>query len=191
MKRFTRLALLFMLGATVFTACKDDDDDSVNNDNGGTTITPNEEELITTVAVIYSDTMGMAMDTFYFRDPDGDGGNSPEIDTLHLPANAVFDINLQFLDESDPNDVEDITAEIQMEDDEHFVCFEDQAGLAISIELRDSDGTYPVGLSSRWTSMGATQGQLKLSLKHQPGVKDGTCAPGDTDVEVDFPYVLN
>jgi len=27
--------------------------------------------------------------------------------------------------------------------------------------------------------------------QHQPDVKDGTCAPGETDVEVDFPLQFN
>jgi hypothetical protein len=36
--------------------------------------------------------------------------------------------------------------------------------------------------------MGKDFGVVVVRLKHQPGTKNGTCAVGDTDVEVTFPY---
>ena len=47
-------------------------------------------------------------------------------------------------------------------------------------------GTLEVGLATQWTVGIASVGTTQVVLKHQPGVKDGTCAPGDTDIELDF-----
>ncbi len=179
-----------LLFAMLFMACTDDDDDSVKP---GTGVTGNPEELITTVNLIFQNSTGTALDTFSFNDPDGEGGNAPTIDTLRLMKNFTYKVDAQFLDASNPNDIEDITAEIQMEDDEHLVCYEMTGITGLQINRTDSDGTYEVGLQSDWISdmnAASTNGTLRLTLKHQPSVKDGSCAPGDTDVEIDFPLVF-
>jgi len=54
----------------------------------------------------------------------------------------------------------------------------------------DSDGNYSIGLKTQWQAKNLTSGELTLTLKHQPGVKDGTCDPGETDVEVVFPISI-
>ncbi len=51
----------------------------------------------------------------------------------------------------------------------------------------DTDGNSGVGLVSTWSHTGvADNGNVTIPLTHQPGVKDGTCEPGETDVEVTF-----
>jgi hypothetical protein len=188
MKSLIKSTLVIAFVSVAIIACKDDDDDSVKN--GKTTVNPNEEELITTVEAIFSDTNGVALDTFKFEDPDGLGGDAPTIDTIRLNSNSKYDLSIRFLDESDSTDVENITAEIQAEDDEHLICFEEKTSNALNISKTDSDGTYPIGLSSRWEVGAAANGSIVISLKHQPGVKDGSCSPGETDIEVEFPLVL-
>lgn len=174
--------------AGVLTACTDDSDSSVTP---GTTVTPNEEELITTVQIRISDSLtAQVVDTVEFNDLDGPGGNAPTIDSIKLSPNRVYIVETSFFDASDPSDIEDITAEIEAEDDEHLVCFELMNAGGFSIEITDSDGTYPIGLDSKWKSGGLANGELKLTLRHQPGVKDGTCTPGETDVEVRFPLTI-
>ncbi len=131
---------------------------------------------------------------FSFKDLDGDGGNPPVIDTIKLNKNQSYTVSAIFLDESDPNDVEDITVEILEEDNEHLICFDIENIDGLTIRRTDSDGTYEVGLASMWNvsdTAVATNGIVRLTLKHQPGIKDGSCAPGDTDVEVDFPVIFN
>lgn len=181
---------IFTTFLIALSSCVDDDDSSVKP---GTQITPNEEELITTVNLLFRDTNGLLVDTFAFNDLDGDGGNPPVIDTIKLKSNSTFLLSLEFLDASDPNDIEDITAEIKAEDDEHLICFEPQNLVGLNIIRTDSDGTYELGLESRWSiPSGAmvSNSKVKISLKHQPNVKDGTCGVGDTDVEIDFPIVI-
>jgi hypothetical protein len=189
MKTFKILAIA-LLSLSIYS-CTDDDDDSVTPD---IIITPNEEELITTVEIHLNDTNNVIIDTISFNDPDGDGGNAPTIDTLRLQAGQDYKVNLMFLDASNPSDIEDITLEIEEEDDEHLVCFDQTNLTGLSITKTDSDGTYVVGLKSKWVltpAASSTNGVLKLTLKHQPDVKDGTCAPGDTDVEINFPVIIN
>ncbi|MBL4709812.1 MAG: hypothetical protein JKY48_15370 [Flavobacteriales bacterium] len=187
MKNITHYIFILL---ACFTGCVDDDDSSVG---ARTQITPNEEELITTANLIFKDAAGMVVDTFSFSDLDGDGGNVPIIDTVKLNSNTNYTVSLTFLDESDPNDVEDITAEILAEDDEHLICFEPMNFTGLNISRTDSDGTYEVGLESSWTvgSPSISSNKIvRVTLKHQPDVKDGTCVVGDTDVEIDFPIVL-
>ncbi|MCB0803533.1 MAG: hypothetical protein KDB74_10575 [Flavobacteriales bacterium] len=189
MKTFQIFSLLII--STLFFSCTDESDNSVKP---GITINPNTEELITTVQIHLSDTNHVIIDTVAFNDPDGDGGNPPTIDTLMLQAGQSYLVNLKFIDASNPLSIKDITAEIEIEADEHLVCF-DQTNIAgISINKADSDGNYELGLKSKWKlspSASSNNGILKLTLKHQPDVKDGTCTPGDTDVEINFPVIIN
>jgi hypothetical protein len=106
--------------------------------------------------------------------------------TITLNANETVNATLEFLNEAEN---EDVTTEIREEDDEHLVCF-DVSGANLTITATDSDGTHPVGLASEWTTGDASTGTLILELRHQPGEKDGTCTPGDTDVQADFEVVV-
>ena len=182
-KKITRLSLLIAFISILAVACKKDKD---TPKPGGSTPPPNEEELITTVKITFVDTAGVQPTiVVWFRDPDGDGGNPPtQFDTIRLAANSVYNAAIELFDES-KNPVEDITTEIQEEDDEHIFCFT-PTNVNLSIIRTDSDGTYEVGLASQWTVGNASVGTTQVVLKHQPGVKDGTCVPGDTDVELNF-----
>lgn len=177
-----KISVLLLISVSIF-ACKDDDDTSVQPNNK---VNPNEEELITTVELVFSDTMSNPIDTFYFRDIDGVGGQEPIIDSIFLMSNTRYQLQLRFLDESDPANVENITEEIREEDDEHLVCYNTDIS-TLNIQITDSDGTYPLGLTSNWETPMGGQGNVTVTLKHQPGVKNGNCDPGETDVEVTFP----
>ena len=182
-----KLFIFSFLAISLFS-CADDDDATPQQP-----ISPNDAELITTVKLELTDQNQM-ISVFSFTDLDGDGGNPPVIDTIKLNKNLSYTVSAIFLDESDSNDVEDITEEILEEDDEHLICFDIENIDGLTIRRTDSDGTYEVGLASMWNvsdTAVATNGIVRLTLKHQPDVKDGSCAPGDTDVEVDFPVQFN
>lgn len=167
------------------SACKKDKDDPKDPPPPS-----NEPEQITSVEIHFKEVSGSSHVMVKWSDPDGNGGNSPEIDSILLDSNTVYEAEISFLDESG-SDAKNLSAEIRDEGDEHFICFDAQdENLAnnLSIALIDSDGNLPIGLHSEWTTASATSGEIKLMLKHQPdGLKDGTCEPGDTDVEVYFP----
>ena len=182
-QKITKASLFIFLVAALMVGCKKDDDALKPSSSNPPT---NEEELITTVKITFVDTAGVEPTvTVFFRDPDGDGGNAPtQFDTIRLAANTVYNATLEVFDES-KNPVENITTEIVEEADEHIFCFT-PTNVNLSIIRTDSDGTYEIGLASQWTTGTTSTGTTQVVLKHQPGVKDGTCAPGDTDVELNF-----
>ncbi len=182
-QKITKASLFIFLVAALMVGCKKDDDAPKPSSS---TPPVNEEELITTVKITFVDTAGVEPTvTVFFRDPDGDGGNAPtQFDTIRLAANSVYNATLEVFDES-KNPVENITTEIQEEADEHIFCFT-PTNVNLSIIRTDSDGTYEIGLASQWATGVASAGTTQVVLKHQPGVKDGTCTPGDTDVELNF-----
>lgn len=175
---FTHLGAMLLLAALpIAQSCKDDHDDH-----------DHEGELITTVQMVFTDSATSTVaGTFEFSDPDGPGGNPPQrMDTISLQSSKTYLVELRFIDAS-KNPAHDITHEIREEAREHIVCFTD-AGSNLTILRTDSDGTHPIGLSSRWNTPDVmSSGKVKVTLKHQPGVKNGQCDPGDTDVEVEFP----
>ncbi|TXC81757.1 type 1 periplasmic binding fold superfamily protein [Luteibaculum oceani] len=177
----TNLFILGLLSLVTFVACEKDKDKPGNDDNDG--------ELITTVLVRVTDAND-AKTSFIFSDIDGPGGENPSIDSIKLSiANAPFTAELEFLDESASPAV-DITEEIEEEANEHRVCYDVNTG-SLSIAITDTDNTgKPLGLNTAWTVSDEVAGSLTITLKHQPGVKDGTCDPGDTDVEVSFPISI-
>ncbi|GAB4382777.1 MAG: hypothetical protein Kow0075_14720 [Salibacteraceae bacterium] len=148
----------------------------------------NESELITTVMITFNGSNGSAF-TYAWRDTDGPGGSQPTIDTIRLVNGETYQAEVQFLDESGDATI-DITEEIKEEADEHLVCYETGAN-ALDIETTDKDGNnYPIGIETTWKTGAQATTEVKVVLKHQPGQKDGTCDPGETDVEVVFPVVI-
>ena len=146
----------------------------------------NEEELITTFKVTFIDTAGIQGNyTATFRDIDGPGGIAPTtFDTIKLKANTVYSATIEFLNES-VSPVDTITYEILEEAVDHLICF-NPSNINATILRTDSDGTYQIGLQSLWTLAGISSGNVVISLKHQPGIKNGTCDLGDTDIELNF-----
>jgi hypothetical protein len=150
----------------------------------------NEEELITDVVLTFTDELG-AEQVFTFSDPDGPGGNSPSQDEVRLSSLQNYELSIQFLDASDPMDVEDITEEVMEEAAEHLVCYE-FTGNINAITITDSDeNNLPLGLEALITTGQSGNGSLTISLKHLPD-KTNTlpCSTGETDVEVTFQMVI-
>lgn len=151
---------------------------------------PNEEELITTLKIIFTDSAGIqAQATFQYRDVDGDGGLAPSIwDTIALKANTTYFAEILLLNETE-SPADTISNEVLEENKEHLFCFS-VSGANCVVQRTDSDGTYEVGLQSKWQTGAISNGTANIVLKHQPDVKDGTCAPGETDVDVLFQLMV-
>ncbi|MFZ1689367.1 MAG: type 1 periplasmic binding fold superfamily protein [Flavobacteriales bacterium] len=170
-----------------------------NNDHDEVLAPPpptNEEELITTVTLHFHSANDVEHKHFEFRDLDGDGGNPPIITADTLSADSVYEVSIEVLDESGTV-AEDITAEILAEDEDHQFFFQfTNANATVAYDDADSNGN-PIGLATIWTMGAASDGSLVLTLRHQPD-KDGagvdagdiTNAGGETDVEVNFPVVI-
>ena len=181
---FRSAFLAALAAAPVFSSCSDDNE----------TPTPDEEnEQITTLRYELTPTTGGATLTAQYRDVDGDGGAAPVITGLTLAPNTTYTGKLVLLDET-KNPAEDISAEVKEEADEHLFLFE-TTGTNVTITRTDKDkNNLEVGLDTRLQTGAAnatgTTGNLKITLRHQPGTKNGTATPGDTDVEVSFPTAV-
>lgn len=173
----------------------------------------NDEELITTCKLVFTDTLGKQT-SYFFKDPDGDGGAAPfygpdgggQTDSvIVLAANKYYEVEIILLDES-KNPVSVISDEVARESKEHMLFFNPQTALILNnhpdykIELPDSklqiaykdkDNGSPVlalGLKTAWRTSNNGKFPLTIVLRHQPDVKDGSFAPGDTDLSVNFKY---
>lgn len=184
---FFRFSAITLLSFTVLLhACK-----PVCERNPNDPECAGENELITTLRVVFTDSAsGTAAGTFQFKDADGDG--LPEqLDTLRLSANTTYLAELKFLNES-VSPAEDITPNIAAESNDHLIVFSAAAG-SLTFRVIDYDNNtppLPLGLQSYWRSASAGSSTVQITLRHQPGVKNGTETPGDTDAEVTFPVQI-
>jgi hypothetical protein len=169
--------ILFLGLALGFSSCKKEDEIGEEN------------ELITTVKLTFKS--GTDTRTFSYKDLDGEGGMAPAIDKISLAANTTYDLSIDFLDESKtPTQI--ITEEIKGESDEHLIVVTPSNSTLGTYTYGDKDmNMLPIGLLGKFASKSASNGTLKVQLRHQPPVngkntKDGTATPGSDDVNVDF-----
>lgn len=196
MKIFKNNLLLGLIaGLFVFTSCDKDEPGAEN-----------EEEVINEVTLTFTSDADGSTVTATYLDTDGDGTIDPTIDTIALTVGTVYGLGLE-LSNSLETPAEDITSEIQMEDDEHQFFFSWTAnlftdptgtgniGASGTVNYQDPDGNgNPLGLSTLWTtSNDPLSGTFTIQLQHQPGVKTATStsADGDTDISIDFPIVIS
>jgi len=183
--KFKNLWMLFslLLAVSIVTSCDDDDPEMVN-----------EEEVITTVNVTFTNQADQSVITASFRDIDGPGGNDPVIsDPSAFAADATYSVSIEFLNESDPSDVEDITEEVGEEDDEHQVFYVASTALNFTYTYGDQDGDgNPLGLMGSAATGAASTGTLNIVLRHEPTKpNDGLAdAGGETDISVTFDVTI-
>ena len=147
----------------------------------------NQAELITTLIITLSDSAAPANKVVAsFRDTDGSGGQPPVItDTLKLIQNKTYYASIILLDETKVP-IDTISNELLKEAVDHQFFFTQQ-NVAIETTYRDKDvNNLPLGLSTQWKTKAPSVGTSKIVLRHQVGTKNGTQAPGETDVEVTF-----
>ena len=131
-----------------------------------------------------------------FSDPVGDGGNEPLITADTLSRDSTYLVEIEVLNES-ANPVVDITEEILEESTVHQFFFQ-ESGANVTVAYNDLDANaLPIGLNTIWVIGTASNGQVIVTLWHEPdktapGVSSGdiTNAGGDADMEVTFPLVI-
>lgn len=166
----------------VLSSCEDPED--ANNEN--------EHEAITTVAIYVSKT-GIPTDTFYFDDPDGDGGNPPLLtDTIKLDTQSTYSVSLRFFNKT-KYPTSDVTPTIQEQSTSHEVfILPTNAEFAITRTDKDAVG-FPLGLLSIWqTANIPIQGSVRIKLMHKPVIKGSNDSPekGHSDIDVIFPLKI-
>ncbi len=217
MKTNVTKTMLVIAGMAVlaFTACeKKKSTPAPSTTTGGNTPPPPPQEVITDVELKLTTTSGTAniSTTYKYVDPDGDGGQpaffggvNQSDSVITLLANKTYSATILFLDKT-KNPIDTISKEVEEEGAEHLIFFNQINPTNVSnvwsatltpsptkITYLDTDGATtprPIGLETLWQTFAAnaTKYPVKITLRHQPNVKDGTFAPGDTDVEAPFKF---
>ena len=184
MKTIKLLAVLFT-ASLIFTSCSDDDENPE---------IVNEEEEITTVNITLTPVTGDAV-VIMAVDLDGEAGADPvEITGGTLLANTTYTGSIELLNEME-TPVEDVTLEIQEEDDVHQFFFFSDADFSFEYLDEDENG-LPVGLNFSLTTGDVGSTNFSIELYHEldkeaPGVSDGdaTNAVG-LELEATFPITV-
>lgn len=203
MKRLNYLlGMGLLLGIMTLAGCDDDEAPEAEN----------EEEIITDVTLTFTPSGGGTAVTAAAQDPDGEGPDELEIvSDIVLAANTTYTLSLD-LENSIAG--ESITEEVDEEDDEHMFFFGWTSGLFTDptgdgnigagnrndpLNYEDTDGTYPLGLETSWTTGDAAIGTFRVNLKHQPPLGDGTPAKtatsdstdGESDIDITWDITIN
>jgi hypothetical protein len=186
--KWSLLGSMFLIGfSALFTACDDHDHDHDHKHDEGENINSVTLEFFRT-----SDTL--ADFTVTWSDEDGIGGKDPILpDTLRLMKDSTYTVKVVF-EHLHGTAKHDVTAEIRKEANSHIVCFTPKTiiqAIVLEIKRTDKDGkNLELGLESTWKGIIPETGTVQLTLKHQPNTKNGSCSIGETDIEVDFPFVI-
>jgi hypothetical protein len=161
----------------VFASCEKEDEEE------------NEEELITTVKLTFTEVGGAGtVSNFTFKDLDGDGGNPPSMfQDIVLAPNKQYNVAVTLTNEA-VSPAEDITGEISAEANDHQFYYE-PSGANVTVSNLNTDGAgLPLGLTSSWTTTTVSNGTVKITLKHKPGIKAAgdPVTKGDTDIELNW-----
>jgi hypothetical protein len=121
-----------------------------------------------------------------FTDNDGDGVMDG-LFQVELAAGHTFSFSLYSFAFQDDENFQGVFIEEKMDD--HIICFEVTNDILVNPVpyARDKDSNeLRTGLYTEWTTSGIAgkTGTLKMTLRHQPGVKTGEC-PGEGAVDLE------
>ncbi len=187
------LAVTLLMAMVAFQSCDDDDVPAPEN----------EEEVIDQVVLTFTPTGGAPI-TFTATDPDGEGSADFAFETIALDANTIYTLSIGVFNTEEG---ENITEEIEEEDDEHMFFFGFTSGLFTSptgdgnlggsnrndpmnYDDEDADGN-PIGLSTVWETGEAASGTFRVVLKHQPGIKTANSSSEDGETDIDLTWSIN
>jgi hypothetical protein len=194
--------LLFYIGIasiTLFSGCDVDD--------------PKKEdvpELITKVTLTFTPPTGAPV-VVTATDPDGEGIQSIKVDgAINLTKSVSYVMTISLVNglAAPTDDGYNITKEVEEEGDEHMFFFSwtgdafsnptgngnidarmDAVNYSGGDASKDANG-LPLGLTTSWTasSIATTGANLRILLKHQPGLKTVSSGSdvGETDLDVTF-----
>jgi hypothetical protein len=177
---------------------------SCKKDDPKKPVETNSQEVLTTVLITgynIDDSLNAKYQFSYkWEDLDGDGGNSPMIDTLVLDSGIRYNCNVLILDKTkSPSDT--VSVEIENEKNAHQFFYTPSSNLAgkFSTEILDFDDNnpkLPVGLEfniltkSNQTYNLPLIGSLNIVLSHYDGVQKTTSKSDESDIDINFPVRL-
>ena len=177
----------------------------ISCDKDDTPDAENEIEVFTKAVIVVTNLSNNNSETYEFEveehDHDHDhavlvqnqeGDDHGDHTEIELESDSEYKFEITFLNDSDPNNVIDMTEEVIEEADEHIVFYE-LIGDGISFDTTSGDTVDSEGnalnLVTKWTTTAATVVDVEAYLIHQPTSKTGTTRDdfgGATDVEIEF-----
>lgn len=177
----------------------------ISCDKDDTPDAENEMEVFTKAVIVVTNLSDNSSKTYEFEveehDHDHDhgvlvqnqeGDDHGDHTEIELESDSEYKFEITFLNDSDPNNVIDMTEEVIEEKDEHIVFYE-LIGDGISYESTSGDildsEENALNLVTKWTTTAATVVDVEAYLIHQPTSKTGTTRDdfgGATDVEIEF-----
>ena len=175
----------------------------ISCDKDDTPDAENEMEVFTKAVIVVTNLSDNSSVTYEFEVEEHDhehgvlvqnqeGDDHGDHTEIELESDSEYKFEITFLNDSDPNNVIDMTEEVIEEKDEHIVFYE-LIGDGISYESTSDDildsEDYALNLVTKWTTTAATVVDVKAYLIHQPTSKTETTRDdfgGATDVEIEF-----
>lgn len=177
----------------------------ISCDKDDTPEAENEMEVFTKAVIVVTNLSDDSSETYNFEVEEHDHGHDHSVlpqtqdddehgdhTVIELKSGSEYKFEISFLNDTDPNNIIDLTPEVIEEKDEHHVHYE-LAGNGIVIESYsgdtiDSNGNA-LNLVTKWTTSIAAEIDVEAYLIHQPTSKTGTTRDdfgGATDVEIEF-----
>lgn len=178
------LASLFLLFSLFISGCKKEEQVVSPPLPGNEFLTTVKLELVNTVT---NDTViGIWRDLT----PEDTNPADTSLALLNLKENSTYKATIFLLDET-KNPAEDITTEIKERGNYHQLFYfpSSNLGANLVVNVTDTDTNsppLPLGITTNFITNAAAVGKVNVILKHQPNVKNGTFAPGSTDIDVNF-----
>ena len=151
-------------------------------------------EFMTTVKLRFENKSNSSDTTWaVWKDLTPDDQNAPDTSKaiINLDKNKTYKVSVKILDET-KNPAEDITEDIRERGNFHFFSFFTSGAISSNLTIVATDfDTNPtpfhIGLENEFTTNGTVStGRLEGVLRHQPNTKNGTFAPGNSDIDVFF-----
>lgn len=191
MKKYSiiKLTALTLIMTGTLAACRKDD--AVENPE------PVEQELITTMKLVVTNSAGFNKSFVYkVENGFGNGQSITQIDNIELAPATAYDVEILMLNEKE-TPAEDITEEVKAESQDHLFLYQSApatgaGSVGVSDGNLDADGKA-FNQKVKFTTGGAGNGTLTITLKHEPVDKAATtpdAAGGETDAEAVFPVKI-
>lgn len=175
----------------------------ISCDKDDTPDAENEMEVFTKAVIVVTNLSDNSSETYEFEVEEHDhdhgvlvqnqeGDDHGDHTKIELESDSEYKFEITFLNDSDPNNVIDMTEVVIEEKDEHIVFYE-LIGDGISCESTSGDildsEEKALNLVTKWTTTAATEVDVEVYLIHQPTSKTGDTRDdfgGATDVEIEF-----
>jgi hypothetical protein len=192
---FIKPSIALFLFILVFACSKDEDPEPANEEEVITLVTLEVTKIGSSETITYNfEVEGHAHDDEDEDDDDDHDGHEGEHVEIELEPNSSYNVSMLIYNDTDPNNIENVTLEVIEEADEHQIYYaitDELSGFSIasaSNDTRDSDGN-PLFLKTTWTTIGETSGDVVGYLIHEPTSKTGSTRNdfgGATDFEIEF-----